>query len=197
MQCIETQPGYERAASLCGAPERQTYRYEVSADTFDYWGRVTRRRQAEVVLLVSLAEGRYLVHTKAFYPAGVYRLLSGGLRPGEDLLAGLRRELYEETGLEGRVRAFVAAEEHRFERNGAGLDFCSFLFAVDARGGQPVVQHQGEQISAFRQVDRDGLLDVAERLERLEPAWEEWGRYRATAHRAAWAWLGREPERHA
>ncbi len=196
MTCIEHQPGYAAAVRDHGEPARRVFNWDVSADTFDYWSRVRSRRQAEVVLLISQGQGRYLVHTKAFYPAGVYRLLSGGLRPQEDLLAGLQRELYEETGLEGRVQEFVAAEEHLFQRNGATLPFCSFLFAIDAPEGPLAVQDLGEQISAFRQVDRAGLLALAEQLDALEPAWQEWGRFRATAHRAAWAWLGRESRRH-
>lgn len=196
MECIQDQPGYARAVALYGQPAERVYRYAVSADTYDHWLRVLSKRSAEVVLVVSRTVGWYLVHTKAFYPPGTYRLLTGGLQPGEDLLAGLQRELYEETGLVGQVTRFLATQTHHFRRDDITLRFHSYLFAVDVNGGRPVAFDPGEQITAFREVDREGLRVLAERLENMEPAWAEWGRFRATSHWLAWELLGREDARH-
>ncbi len=189
MGIIGDQPGYQEAVARHGQPVERTYRYEVSADTYDYWERVLRRRLAEVVLIVSCHTGRYLVHTKAFYPPGTYRLLSGGLASGEDLLVGARRELQEETGLEGGIERFLAVQTHRFQRNGASLPFYSYLFLVDAQGGQPTVLDDQEQITEFREVDRQGLRVLAERLDSMGPAWAEWGHFRATSHWLVWELL--------
>ncbi|MCD6302981.1 MAG: NUDIX hydrolase [Anaerolineae bacterium] len=190
MRSVEDQPGYRRAVAKYGRPVMRICRYDVSADTYDYWERVLSRRLAEVVLIVMCNPGRYLVHTKAFYPPGTYRLLSGGLVPGEDLLVGTRRELQEETGLEGEVVGFLATQAHHFQCNGVSLVFYSYLFLIDAEGGQPVVSDDSEQITAFREVDRQGLRALAERLDSMNPAWAEWGHFRATSHWLAWELLG-------
>jgi 8-oxo-dGTP pyrophosphatase MutT (NUDIX family) len=190
MNAVGDQPGYREAVAKHGQPVGRSYRYEVSADTYAYWERVLRRRLAEVVLIVRCHAERYLVHTKAFYPPGTFRLLSGGLAPGEDLLVGVRRELQEETGLDGRIERFMAVQTHRFQRNGASLLFHSYLFLIDAEGGKPKASDDEEQITGFREVDRQGLRVLAERLDSMEPAWAEWGRFRATSHWLVWELLG-------
>jgi len=195
MDGVHDQHGYARAMALFGEPVERVYRYVVSADTHDYWVRVLSKRLSEVVLVVSCTAGRYLVHTKAFYPPGTYRLLSGGLHPGEDLLAGLRRELYEETCLVGQVTRFLATQTHCFQRDGVTLRFYSYLFAIQAEGGRPVTDDLREQITAFREVDRQGLRRLAHKLENMAPEWAEWGRFRATSHWLAWELLGREDAR--
>ncbi|MCS7179708.1 MAG: NUDIX domain-containing protein, partial [Anaerolineae bacterium] len=50
-------------------------------------------REGEVVLLLRRADGSLLLHTKTFYPDGVYRLPSGGIRRGEKVLAAAAREV--------------------------------------------------------------------------------------------------------
>ena len=56
--------------------------------------------------MIRRRNGLYLVHTKAFYPQGVYRLLTGGIKPGEPLLEALAREAQEETSLTLRIERF-------------------------------------------------------------------------------------------
>jgi len=47
----------------------------------------------EVCLVVCRPNGKLLTFTKTFYPPGVYRLLTGGVEPGESVLDVLRREI--------------------------------------------------------------------------------------------------------
>ena len=75
-----------------GRPVERVCAYQVSQDTFLYWELARRKRVAEVVLLLRRPNGRYLVHSKTFYPQGTFRLLSGGIKPGEDLLTAVKRE---------------------------------------------------------------------------------------------------------
>src|SRR5512138_2594695 len=48
-------------------------------------------RRAEVVMVVPDEQGHIWLHTKAFYPQGIYRLMTGGLDPGEAPQRALQR----------------------------------------------------------------------------------------------------------
>src|SRR5689334_16086473 len=85
-----------------------------------YWASETRTRLAEVCMVVRRPGGRLLVCTKTFYPPGVYRLLTGGIDPGESVLAALHREVAEETGLQVAIRRLLAVITYYATEAGAG-----------------------------------------------------------------------------
>jgi len=177
--------GVQAAISQYGEPVRRCYQYQVTENSWRYWESVRRKRTAEVVLLLRRPDGEYLVHTKGFYPQGVYRLLSGGIKPGEDLVAATLREAHEETGLCVQLERFLARAEHCFTWQGGCLRFLSYLFLLAERGGVLASQDLGESITGFRQVPLSGLGEIAHRLESLTPEWNDWGRFRASMHRLA------------
>lgn len=184
--------GVTDAAARWGAPVRRAFRYEVSDDTFRYWRSVRRKRPGEVVLLLRRRNGLYLAHTKEFYPAGTYRLPSGGIKPGEDLVEAVFRETAEETSLEVEVMAFLAVVEHQFVRGDAQTDFTSYLFLLEERGGTLHPADAGEAITGFRELSLAEVVALAEALEALPPDWRDWGRFRASVHRVAGEVLGEE-----
>jgi 8-oxo-dGTP pyrophosphatase MutT (NUDIX family) len=175
--------GLERAIASYGPPERHHLVLDVSADTLAYWGWQRRKRLAEVVLALRRPDGGYLLHTKAFYPPGAYRLLSGGLKLDEDALVGARREAAEETGLPVEIERFLAILSFEFRHREGVERFTSLLFALSAGEGPLASQDPGEQITAFRAVPVEALESVADALESLPPAWLDWGRFRASPHR--------------
>jgi 8-oxo-dGTP pyrophosphatase MutT (NUDIX family) len=184
-QIVEPPRGVAEAVARYGQPVERKYTYPVSRETLLYWESILRKRAAEVVLLLRRPNGRYLVHTKAFYSPGVYRLLSGGIKPGEDLLMAVRREAWEETGLEVRIERFLGVIQHVFSYQGKSLPFTSYLFLVAEEGGTLGNRDPEEAISAYREIEPTDLLRLAEELEMLPPQWADWGRFRATPHRLA------------
>ena len=54
-------------------------------------------RNSDVTLFI-LKDNKIIVIAKPWYPKGLYRAPSGGLRPDEDLELCALREAYEETG---------------------------------------------------------------------------------------------------
>lgn len=183
--------GLAQAIARYGEPVERSLVYQVSEETFGYWERTRQKRVAEVVLLLRCADGRYLVHTKSFYPPGTYRLLSGGIKPGEELLAAVKREALEETGMAVRIERFLGVLHYRFVWGGRSVPFTSYLFVVagdcEAAGSLDLARSSTaeENISAFRRVTPEELGDIADALEALPPDWIEWGRFRAAAHRLA------------
>src|SRR4051812_2327989 len=85
-----------------GRPERHT----VVVGTSAFWARQNRRR--EVCMVLRRKSGLILTFTKTFYPPGVYRLLTGGVEPGESVRQALLREVQEETGLQITVSRFLS-----------------------------------------------------------------------------------------
>jgi ADP-ribose pyrophosphatase YjhB (NUDIX family) len=176
-------PGLTEAIERYGTPAIRTYHYDVSQDTWHYWQTVRRRRAAEVVVLLRRRNGRYLVHTKRFYPEGTYRLPSGGIKPGEDLVEALRREMAEETSLAVCVEAFLAIVAHRFHRRGEEITFTSYLFLLREVSGTLHTADEGEEITGFRELPLAEVVALADELEALSPDWHDWGRFRASVHR--------------
>jgi 8-oxo-dGTP pyrophosphatase MutT (NUDIX family) len=177
--------GVAEAIALYGEPVRRSYRYRVREDRWGYWESARRKRGGEVVLLLRRPNGQYVVHTKSFYPQGVYRLLSGGIKPGEDLVSAVLREAHEETGLCVDVLCFLALAEHHFLWGSRGLGLTSYLFVVSDRGGILASGDPDESITDFREVSLGDLQGIATDLESLPPGWSDWGQFRSSMHRLA------------
>jgi ADP-ribose pyrophosphatase YjhB (NUDIX family) len=151
-----------------------------------------RDRVGEVCMVIRRPSGRLLVNTKIFYPPGAYRLLTGGIGPGERIADALARETREETGLETRLRRFLAAIDYHDERERDGPPvFHTFAFLLDEVGGTLGSLDPDEQILDYREVAIGELQAVAAKLERLSGpsqriggSWGDWGRFRAVVHRA-------------
>jgi ADP-ribose pyrophosphatase YjhB (NUDIX family) len=164
-----------------------------SADLGDssYLRRVVERRLAEVCMVVRRPSGRLLVFRKPFYPAGIFRLLTGGVEPEESILDALLREVNEETGLTTHVERFLAASAYLGDDR---PQFASFAFLLEERSGTLGALDQDEQVEAFREVEPAHLLEIAEQLEQLpnerndvlDNNIHEWGLLRALNHRLVW-----------
>ncbi|HNR67128.1 MAG TPA: NUDIX hydrolase [bacterium] len=160
----------------------------LSRDYFDKWKSIlvdAHNRRGEVVLIVQKPDDRILLHTKPFYPAGVFRLPTGGLKPEESINDGLVRELYEETGLAHREGWLIDMVFYDFTNNGIHLPFVSYLFQLPGIVREPVVQDVDEEISGFRWVAAKELQATGDELAALPEPWREWGRMRAIPHWAA------------
>lgn len=138
-------------------------------------------RTAEVVLVIPRLKGKVLVHTKHFYPSGVWRLPTGGLKRGERIEHAILREAAEETGNALQPKSFLYRISYVWE--GASKEFSSFGFLM-TEGDRPIESRDPrEQITAFRDVDRQEMLRIVDRLENLGGSWRRWGLFRAAAHR--------------
>jgi broad specificity polyphosphatase/5'/3'-nucleotidase SurE/ADP-ribose pyrophosphatase YjhB (NUDIX family) len=139
-------------------------------------------RRGEVVMAIRLRDGKLLLHTKDFYPRGVFRLLTGGIHPDESVGDALWREVAEETSLPARLTQFVALIE--YEVAGARDPFVSYVFLLDSDERKPTVQDSNERITAFKEVAPQRLRAIAKQLRALKGDWRAWGEFRAAAHEA-------------
>jgi NAD+ diphosphatase len=166
-------------------------------------------RYGEVCMVVRRKSRRLITAKKTFYPAGAFRLLTGGVSHGESIAGALLREVAEETGLDVVVRRFLAVIEYRLEKirdwrvemnsDGAisnlqspiSTTFATFAFLLDEIDGTLHARDAGERIEAFRELEVTELPALAATLEQvpdtrdeeIEGSWRDWGRFRAVAHR--------------
>jgi 8-oxo-dGTP pyrophosphatase MutT (NUDIX family) len=164
----------------------------VSAEFIDYWHRVLANRDAEVVLAIEMPDGCFLVHTKGEYPPGLYRFCSGGVKRDESVVGATRRELVEETGLNGEIVRFLGVLRSRFRSGGEALGFTSYLFHVRLAAGRPAPVDDSEGIIGYRFLALGEVQALARELASQPPGfWSDWGRFRAVAHRVTFDMLSR------
>jgi 8-oxo-dGTP diphosphatase len=168
-----------------GPAERWQVTRQVTAEFFEEWWErlvIKANRRGEAVLAIQRPDGQILLHTKSFYPEGIFRLPSGGIHPHEAVLIGTTRETQEETGLKVSTNRFLGMVEYNFQSNQRELPFVSYIWLVQTDNGQPSVQDPNERISGFRYVHPTELRNVAAQLRALPEAWRDWGHFRAPPH---------------
>ena len=144
-------------------------------------------RMGEVVLLLRHPDGMVLLHTKTFYPPGVYRLPSGGIKQGEPVMAAARRETAEETGLSIQESRPLGLLTYTLRQGRQRFFFHSWLVLAEVEG-EPRVVDTDERIEGFRWVEPETLAQVATDLRSVPPEWAGWGHFRVLAHDAAQRW---------
>ena len=180
----EREAEFETLQTMYGSTRRIAAEILVGAAGSRWWNvEKTRRRDGEVVLFVRRLDGSLLLHTKDFYPPGALRVPSGGIKPGEAVLAALWRELAEETGLEVEIEQLVAVVDFAIRIGEVSMAYPSYSFLLREVSGELKTSDQDERISAFAQVPFEDLCRVAASLEGLSGEWREWGKFRAIPHR--------------
>lgn len=108
-----------------------------------------------VAALVVGDDGRVLLARRAHEPyAGLWDTVGGFLDEGEEPLAGLHREVLEETGLEIDVGSFVGGFTDRYGDGEDANPVLNLVWEATIAGGEPV---PNDDVSELRWFPRDGL----------------------------------------
>lgn len=188
---MDVQQELHALAEQFGSPLVRLARLE-SREIFDPLS--SRDRYGEVCMVIRRPEGTLLTAKKTFYPFNGYRLLTGGIHPGEPVLEALLREVHEETGLEVIVSRFLAAVAYHQPGEEEDPLFYTFAFLLDEKGGTLGSLDPDEQLEYFREITPEELSARAEFLARLpdlyspdlQTHWDAWGKFRAIIHRLVW-----------
>lgn len=142
-------------------------------------------RRGEAVMVMPNPDGQIWLHTKKFYPEGIYRLMTGGLDPGETAEQALMREALEETGFTTEIDRCLAVVTYDLANGVGQYPFVSFVFMTKPIEGVPTPIDPGETIEDFKPIPVEGLFETAQQLRQLEGKFADWGRFRAVTHELA------------
>lgn len=185
MRVVEDDTQIAELIRRYGPIAREHHELAFSPQSMAWWSGVRAKgRRGEVILALRRPGGRVLLHTKSFYPPGTYRLISGGVKPGEALTEAVRREGHEELGLAVRIERFLGVITYTFRQGDETIPFTSYVFLVASDDDiSPQVTDPDEPITGYREVPWSELPAVADALEAVPPDWGDWGRFRAIGHR--------------
>ncbi len=117
-------------------------------------------RNSDVTMFI-FKEDKVIVIAKPFYPEGLYRAPSGGIKPGENLELTAKREAYEETGTEIDLERYILRIRVSFVCDREKTEWTSHVFTARYISGElkPIDTHEIEKV---------GLMSL-EKLSSLEP----------------------------
>jgi ADP-ribose pyrophosphatase YjhB (NUDIX family) len=152
------------------------------------WGIATYNptRTHDVTLFILDAARRLALIRKPHFADGVWRPPGGGVKPGEDVVAGAVREALEETGLRVEVDRYLVATNAVFRNAGRELHWHTHVLSA-ITNDEVLAPSDPAEIAAARWGTLDELAGPLR--ERLLDTGRAFWRYRVALHDAALAAL--------
>jgi NAD+ diphosphatase len=107
------------------------------------------RTDPAVIMLVPDGQDRALLGRQVHWPEGRFSTLAGFVEPGESIEEAVRREVFEEAGVQVGEVEYVASQPWPFPS--------SLMLGFMARADSPDIQVDGEEIEEARWFSRDEL----------------------------------------
>jgi ADP-ribose pyrophosphatase YjhB (NUDIX family) len=143
-------------------------------------------RSHDVTLFILDPSRRIALIRKPHFTSGVWRPPGGGIKPGEDFIAGAIREAREETGLHVELTRYLVASEAVFRNGGRELPWRTHVFLAET-ADEELAPDDPAEIAAARWGTLDELAGPLR--ERLLATGRAFWRYRVALHDAALAGL--------
>ena len=134
------------------------------------------------VTLFILNGDRLALIRKHPFPPDIWRPPGGGVKPGEDFVAAVEREAFEETGLQIELQRYLVETRARFIYRPADLDWRTHIFLATT-ADETIEPHDTEEIAEARWGTIDELAGPLR--ERLLATGRAFWRYRVALHDAA------------
>lgn len=170
----------------------------IAYETDSYFNKVREAvatdRRGEVVFCVIRPNGKIISVTCADYPKGIFRIPTGGIGHQEDIVEAVFREVREELGLEAKIQSFAGVLKVKFQHKDQHVMFYSYLFILKEVDGCLLEDASDDEVSEVKEVDIEGLEQVALRLADIQGKWRDWGRFRYVSTYAIVEYL-RDPEK--
>jgi ADP-ribose pyrophosphatase YjhB (NUDIX family) len=164
-----------------GTPAELEWSGEVTEEEFAL-ATYNPNRRHDVTLFILDRDDRIALIRKPHFAEGIWRPPGGGVKPGEDFVAGAEREALEETGLHVSLERYLVAASARFTWDGRELPWRTHV--VLARTAESELDPQDpEEIAAARWGTLDELAGPLR--DRLLATGRALWRYRVALHDAA------------
>lgn len=145
---------------------------------------VANDRRGEVVFGVVRPNGRLILVTCEDYPKGIYRVPTGGINYGEDILAAVKRETMEELGLKTEILSFGGVIKLKFSHKEDSEMFYCYLFLLKEVSGNLLEDATDVEVSQVLEADYDIACKVHNDLLNIKGKWADWGKFRAVTTKA-------------
>jgi ADP-ribose pyrophosphatase YjhB (NUDIX family) len=164
-----------------GTPLELPWEGEISDDE---WAIATHNpaRTHDVTLLILDPSRRLALIRKPHFEAGIWRPPGGGIKPGEDFVAGAVREALEETGLRVELRRYLVAAHAIFSNAGRELEWRTHVVLAETEDDE-LAPDDPEEIAEARWGTLDELAGPLR--ERLLATGRAFWRYRVALHDTA------------
>jgi ADP-ribose pyrophosphatase YjhB (NUDIX family) len=139
-------------------------------------------RTHDVTLFILDATERIALIRKPHFADGVWRPPGGGIKPGEDVVAGAVREALEETGLHVELDRYLVATDAVFRNDGRELRWRTHVLSART-GDEELAPSDPAEIAAARWGTLDELAGPLR--DRLLGTGRAFWRYRVALHDAA------------
>jgi len=106
-------------------------------------------RRHDVTLVILDPERRLALIRKPQFAPDVWRPPGGGIRPGEEFVAGARREALEETGLTVDLRRYLVESRGVFRNGGRELPWRTHVFLAETEDTE-LVPADADEIAGAR-----------------------------------------------
>lgn len=85
-------------------------------------------RAHDVTMFIVAEDGRLALIRKPIFPKGAFRVPSGGVEPGEDIIEGAKREALEETGLTIEISHYLLRLNMTFFCDKGEIEWTTHVF---------------------------------------------------------------------
>ena len=113
-----------------GTPEMLQLQLEISEEERDLVLHSTRKGRHHDVTFFVLNDERLALIRKPHYKPGLWRPPGGGLKPGEPLETGAKREAYEELGVEIELTRYLVRTKAVFTHGNVTIPWETHVFAA-------------------------------------------------------------------
>jgi 8-oxo-dGTP pyrophosphatase MutT (NUDIX family) len=119
-----------------GHPRELRASYEMRPREFDGLLKSQKHGRSHDITFFIRKEMGWVVIAKHWYPQGLYRIPSGGIRPDESMEEGTLREAREETGGIISLQEYFLRINVSFTSNGRSVDWTTHLVLADWQRGK-------------------------------------------------------------
>lgn len=113
-----------------GTPRELTMSFPMNLAEFEILKDSMRDGRDSDVTLFIFKEDKVIVIAKPWYPDGLYRAPSGGIKPGENLELSAKREALEETGAEIELVKYILRINVTFTCSEEAVKWTSHVFCA-------------------------------------------------------------------
>lgn len=139
---------------------------KMQEDEFELLKKSMEKGRAHDVTMFTFLDGKVVVIQKQAHPPKVYRAPGGGVNSSENIKEGIKREMYEETGLKIEIKSYVLRIKVTFTHEEEKRDWTSHVFKTERIAGKLDPQDKKEISEAKSVMPKELLEEIGEHMKK-------------------------------